>query len=37
MVKYQERTLDLAKRPPGSRAVALAAFGHPLPPSPSGN
>jgi DNA-binding transcriptional ArsR family regulator len=35
--KYQERTLDVAARPPGSRPVAFAFFGHPLPPSPSGN
>lgn len=37
MARYQPRTLDLAERPEGSRPVAIAAFGHPLPPSPSGN
>ena len=37
VMKYQDRTLDLAKRPPGSQPISLAAFGHPLPPNPSGN
>jgi hypothetical protein len=35
--RYQDRTLDLAARPPGSRPVSIAAIGHPLPPSPTGN
>jgi DNA-binding transcriptional ArsR family regulator len=34
---YRERTADVAKRPPGSRAVQYAAFGFPLPPTASGN
>lgn len=33
---YRERTLDIAKRPEGSRAVEYATFGFPLPPTPSG-
>ena len=37
MAKYQDRTLDLACRPPDSRPVSIAAVGHPLPPSPTGN
>ena len=37
VAKYQDRTLDLAKRPPDARPVSIAAFGHPLPPNPSGN
>jgi DNA-binding transcriptional ArsR family regulator len=34
--KYRERTADVSKRPPGSRAVQYAAFGFPLPPTSSG-
>jgi predicted transcriptional regulator len=34
---YHERTEDVSKRPPGSRAVQYAAFGFPLPPTESGN
>jgi predicted ArsR family transcriptional regulator len=34
---YRERTEDVSKRPPGSRAVQYAAFGFPLPPTDSGN
>jgi len=34
---YRERTADISKRPPGSRAVQYAAFGFPLPPTDSGN
>lgn len=37
VAQYQDRTLDLAKRPPDARPVSIAAFGHPLPPNPSGN
>jgi DNA-binding transcriptional ArsR family regulator len=35
--RYRDRTYDVAKRPPGSRAVGIVAFGHPLRPTPSGN
>jgi DNA-binding transcriptional ArsR family regulator len=35
--RYRDRTLDKAKRPPGSRPVRLTAWGHPLPPNPSGS
>ncbi|HVT21578.1 MAG TPA: helix-turn-helix domain-containing protein [Mycobacteriales bacterium] len=37
MVKFSERTEDKTLRPEGSRAVQLAAFGFPLPPTASGN
>lgn len=37
MSKYRERTMDKSKRPEGSRAVQLAAFAFPLPPTASGN
>ena len=37
VTKYHDRTLDLAKRPPEARPVSIAAFGHPIPPNPSGN
>ena len=35
--RYRERTIDPTLRPEGSRPVALTAFGHPLPQTPSGN
>lgn len=35
--RYRERTVDPTLRPEGSRPVALTAFGHPLPQTPSGN
>jgi hypothetical protein len=37
MMSYRDRTRDKAARPAGARAVHLVAFGHPLPPTPSGN
>ncbi len=37
MSKYRNRSLDMNARPAGSRAVSISAFGHPLPPTPSGN
>jgi DNA-binding transcriptional ArsR family regulator len=37
LFRYRDRTMDIAKRPEGARPVQLAAFGIPLPPSPSGN
>jgi DNA-binding transcriptional ArsR family regulator len=35
--EYRERSYDVEKRPEGSRAVGIVAFGHPLRPTPSGN
>jgi DNA-binding transcriptional ArsR family regulator len=35
--KYRDRSFDVDKRPPGSKAVAVVAYGHPLRPTPSGN
>lgn len=37
VTRYADRTLDRENRPQGSQPVQLAAFGTPLPPSPSGN
>ena len=37
MHRYRDRALDKARRPPGSRPVRLTAWGHPLPPTSSGN
>jgi DNA-binding transcriptional ArsR family regulator len=37
MMRYRNRTRDKAQRPEGSMPVHLVAFGHPLPPMPSGN
>jgi DNA-binding transcriptional ArsR family regulator len=37
MAKYNERRLDIDKRPKGSQAVSISAVGHPLPSNPSGN
>ena len=37
LTRYDGRTLDRENRPPGSQPVQLAAFGTPLPPTPSGN
>jgi DNA-binding transcriptional ArsR family regulator len=37
LAKYRPRTVDKALRPAGSRAVQLAAFGFPVPPTASGN
>jgi predicted transcriptional regulator len=37
LFRYRERTMDIAKRPEGSRPVQLATFGIPLPTTPSGN
>jgi DNA-binding transcriptional ArsR family regulator len=36
-LRYRDRTRDRAQRPPGSMPVQLVAYGHPLPPTPSGN
>lgn len=36
VLRYRERTLDKGKRPKDARPVQLVAFGHPLPPMPSG-
>jgi predicted transcriptional regulator len=35
--RHRDRTADIAKRPEGSQAVQVAAYGFPLPPSASGN
>jgi len=37
MSRFRARTADNSLRPEGSRAVQLAAFGFPLPPTASGN
>jgi predicted transcriptional regulator len=37
MSKFRARTADKSLRPEGSRAVQLAAYGFPLPPTASGN
>ena len=34
---YQDRDLDKAARPAGALPVQVVAFGHPIPPTPSGN
>lgn len=36
LTRYSARTLDLTERPSGAGPVQLAAFGTPLPPTPSG-
>jgi DNA-binding transcriptional ArsR family regulator len=36
-VRYRDRARDKSLRPPGALPVHLVAFGHPLPPMPSGN
>ena len=35
--RYRDRVLNKQLRPDGARPVKLVAFGHPLPPTPSGN
>jgi DNA-binding transcriptional ArsR family regulator len=35
--EYRGRSLDIDKRPKGSRPVSIGAIGYPLPPLPSGN
>jgi DNA-binding transcriptional ArsR family regulator len=35
--RYRDRILDKQRRPDDARPVRLVAFGHPLPPTPSGN
>jgi DNA-binding transcriptional ArsR family regulator len=35
--RYRDRVQDKRLRPPDARPVKLVAFGHPLPPTPSGN
>jgi DNA-binding transcriptional ArsR family regulator len=37
LLRYRGRTQDKAARPEGAQPVHLVAFGHPLPPTPSGN
>jgi DNA-binding transcriptional ArsR family regulator len=37
MTRYHERTADKSLRPEGARAVQLASYGFPLPPTASGN
>jgi DNA-binding transcriptional ArsR family regulator len=37
LLRYKNRSRDRAARPEGALPVHLAAFGHPLPPTPSGN
>jgi predicted ArsR family transcriptional regulator len=35
--RYRDRVLNKELRPPGSQPTQLIAFGHPIPPTPSGN
>jgi len=35
--RYRERVLNKELRPPGSLPTQLIAFGHPIPPTPTGN
>lgn len=35
--RYRERVLDKQLRPADARPVKLVAFGHPIPPTPTGN
>jgi DNA-binding transcriptional ArsR family regulator len=35
--RYRDRILNKELRPPGSQPTQLIAFGHPIPPTPSGN
>jgi DNA-binding transcriptional ArsR family regulator len=37
LTRYNSRVLDKADRPPDALPVHIFAFGHPLPPTPSGN
>jgi DNA-binding transcriptional ArsR family regulator len=37
MMSYHDRSRDRSARPDGALPVHLVAFGHPLPPTPSGN
>jgi hypothetical protein len=37
LMRFRERTIDKAQRPTDARPVHLVAFGHPLPPTASGN
>ena len=37
MMRYRDRTRDKTRRPADSMPVHLVAYGHPLPPTPSGN
>jgi DNA-binding transcriptional ArsR family regulator len=37
IMRYRERVQDRGQRPAGAMPVHLVAFGHPLPPSPTGN
>ena len=37
LTRYDSRVLDKADRPPDALPVHIFAFGHPLPPTPSGN
>ena len=35
--RYRDRLLDKELRPADARPVKLVAFGHPIPPTPTGN
>jgi hypothetical protein len=37
LLRYKDRNRDKAARPAGALPVHLVAFGHPLPPTPTGN
>jgi hypothetical protein len=37
VARYRHRTRDKTQRPAGSLPVHLVFFGHPVPPTPSGN
>jgi DNA-binding transcriptional ArsR family regulator len=37
LLRYRDRTLDRDQRPADARPVQLVAYGHPLPPTASGN
>ena len=37
LLRYRDRVVDRSLRPEGALPVSLVAFGHPLPPSPTGN
>jgi DNA-binding transcriptional ArsR family regulator len=37
LLRYKDRTLDKSRRPPDALPIQLVAYGHPLPPTPTGN
>jgi DNA-binding transcriptional ArsR family regulator len=37
LLRYRDRTVHPSRRPPGSKPVAIVAYGHPLRTTPSGN